>query len=636
MVKVRWFAVALAALLVHVPGADAADWLRMRTPHFTVEGDVSNAELHEVALRFEQFREVLGQILPGARLVTRTPVTVVVFAYDREFKAVQPLYQGKPIDSDGYAIVTPFGTSIAISLQKREAAYPIIYHEYGHLLISDAVPMAPVWVQEGLAEYYKTFTLSADRKSAVVGRPVSPGELNLLRGRRLLPLPELLAADHDSKMYNVGTDRQRFYAECWLLVHYLQLGSKARAGQFGAYLSSVARGVPPQTALAQTIPDIGKLESELSDYLYRLDAGAMTLRFTSKADRLVTDATYQSAAMTRAEAEASVGRLLAEQQRFAEAAPRLAAALTLDPESGPARVGLGLIDLMQERPLDALPRLREGAGRAGSDALAHFLLGLAALRCKSPECTKQPGLPETARAEFGRAVGLTPEFPDALSYLGFSELATDGDITAAQQHLEAAIGFLPGREDYRVNLAQVFMRQREFARAQALLGPVAAASPTPEFKAAARELLGQLAGMKNAELALERARQSIPTGPSPGAGTPPGDAPSGPPRTTFIYRKTGEHERRVEGILSAIQCARGAIVVAIRDGAATRRFFAPALDQIDFITYRDDLSGSVSCGPQAGAMRVYLTSRAPAPGEPALPAGTEGRVVAIEYLPKDK
>jgi tetratricopeptide (TPR) repeat protein len=630
--RVAVFLLAALALMGHK--ADAADWTRLRSANFTIEGDVSEGELREVALRFEQFREVLRRLMPNARLVTRTPLTVVVFAYDREFKAVQPLYQGKPIDSDGYATVTPFGTAIALSLQKRDAAYPLIYHEYGHLLISDALPGAPLWVEEGLAEYYRTFTLSADMKSAVVGLPLSAGELNLLRGRRLLPMSDLLAADHDSKMYNVGADRQRFYVECWALVHYLEVGSKTRQGQFHAYLNSIARGVPPQTALAQTIPDIGKLETEVSDYLDQ--PVFVSTRHTSSRGPLATEGSYQSARMTRADAEATVGRLLAEQQRYDEATARLNAALKLDPGSGSALVGLGLIDLMQGRPLDALPRLRQGASLSESDAMAHFALGMAASRCESPECAKQAGLPETARAELARAVELAPEFPDALSFLGFAELAAGADLSAAERHLEAAIAFLPGREDYRLHLAQVYMRERDFSKAQELLGPVAAASPFADLKAAARQLLGQLAAMKNADLGREQMAASAVA--AAGDRPPSAEAGASSEATAIpVYRRPGEDERRLEGILESILCPTGGgIIVVVRDNPGAHRFWAPSFDAIDFITYRSDLTGRVSCGPQAGAMRVYATSRPAAKGEAPLPQGIEGRVNALEYLPKGK
>jgi hypothetical protein len=48
---------------------------------------------------------------------------------------------------------------------------------------------------------------------------------------------------------------------------------------------------------------------------------------------------------------------------------------------------------------------------------------------------------------------------------------------------------------------------------------------------------------------------------------------------------------------------------------------------VDFITYRDDLSGSISCGPFKEPARVYMTRRQG--------AGPNARIViAIEFLPK--
>ena len=56
---------------------------------------------------------------------------------------------------------------------------------------------------------------------------------------------------------------------------------------------------------------------------------------------------------------------------------------------------------------------------------------------------------------------------------------------------------------------------------------------------------------------------------------------------------------------------------------------AAKFDDVEFITYRSDLVGSVSCGPAKEPMRVYLTWRA-GPGE-----GTK-LAVAIEFLPPIK
>ena len=81
--------------------------------------------------------------------MTPTPVTVLVFARARDFRSIAPLYQGKPIDIRGYTTVTLFGTGIALCLEGGEHAYQTIYHEFAHLLHSNAFPHQPLWLEEG-------------------------------------------------------------------------------------------------------------------------------------------------------------------------------------------------------------------------------------------------------------------------------------------------------------------------------------------------------------------------------------------------------------------------------------------------------------------------------------------------------
>ena len=69
-------------------------------------------------------------------------------------------------------------------------------------------------------------------------------------------------------------------------------------------------------------------------------------------------------------------------------------------------------------------------------------------------------------------------------------------------------------------------------------------------------------------------------------------------------------------------------MLKVPDGTA--RFNASALEQIEFITYRDDLSGSIGCGPLLGGpKKVYVTQEISADRKTS-------RVVAVEFLPKEK
>jgi tetratricopeptide (TPR) repeat protein len=627
--------VLLAALAFSQTEARAADWMRLQTANFTIEGDVGAGELRTVALRLEQFREAIRQTFPSAKLVTPAPVTVIVFAHDRDFKAVAPRFEGKPVELTGLATTSQIGSSIAICLEHSNQAYPVLYHEFGHLLINNAARDLPLWLQEGLAEFYRMFDLSDDGRSAVLGKPVEPEEIGRMR-ERLLPMAELLAADHGSKLYNVSVDRDLFYAQSWAFVHYLLLGNTERSRQFTGFLQRLATGVPAATAYTDSFPNAGKLESELTDYVRKFTIRAVRVTF---ADRVTGAVDYTMTHMTPAEAQASVGLELVRQGRFDEARVPLEWALAHAPETASAQTSIGLFHVMQGRVAEGLRALRKGAELADGDALAHFAFGYGALECLSSDCLKEQGGRDTARREFQRAVDLKPEFPEALARLGWTEADTSRDFASAERHLLQAIAFLPGREDYRLNLAQIYLRQENDAKVQAVLGPIAAASPSADNKARARTMLGTLATMRAAREERLAAQPADSTPPAAGGGTPAASsAETGTSDSEVIpvYRVVGERERRSRGELSAIECAQGAIVVVIRNAVGAHRFWVPSLDKIDFITYRDDLRGNVSCGHQPGAMQVYLTWRAPTPGEPPLPAGTEGRVVAIEYLPKNK
>jgi Flp pilus assembly protein TadD len=268
---------------------------------------------------------------------------------------------------------------------------------------------------------------------------------------------------------------------------------------------------------------------------------------------------------------------------------------------------------MQNRPAEGLASLQKGAALADQDAMAHFALGLGAMRCETPGCAEQGGGAAAARRAFSRAVELAPEFPDALSFLGYVE-TVDGQLDDAERHLTAAVSFLPAREDYQLHLAQVYMRQANFSKAQALLGPLMAASRSPEYRESARRLLGVVADLRAAKAS--------------GA--------AGGPRPVPVYRTLLDGERRLEGTIEAIECPRSGVVLVLRDASGSRRFAASAFDKIQFITYRDDVKGSIACGPQAPGLQVYLTFRQPAAGEAQLTPGLEGVVVAVEFLPKQQ
>ena len=88
--------------------------------------------------------------------------------------------------------------------------------------------------------------------------------------------------------------------------------------------------------------------------------------------------------------------------------------------------------------------------------------------------------------------------------------------------------------------------------------------------------------------------------------------------------------QRVEGLLQRIDCSiRGRVAFVVQTADQTVRMSAPKMQDVEFITYREDVTGDVKCGPLKEPMRVYLTSR-----DPSKP-GAERVVTAVEFLPKE-
>src|SRR2546423_1631770 len=77
----------------------------------------------------------------------------------------------------------------------------------------------PPWFNEGFAGYYSSIRIF--KKEAIVGKPPE-GFAGILNEEKLLPITSLFGITHESPLYNdERNQRSLFYAESWLVVHYL-------------------------------------------------------------------------------------------------------------------------------------------------------------------------------------------------------------------------------------------------------------------------------------------------------------------------------------------------------------------------------------------------------------------------------
>jgi len=251
---------------------------------------------------------------------------------------------------------------------------------------------------------------------------------------------------------------------------------------------------------------------------------------------------------------------------------------------------------------------------------------------------------QRARTVLGRAVELDPNSAFAAAMLGYVELLADGDGARAAALLERAVQLAPSREDYRLFLAQAWIWQRDFTKATNQLGPLLASGRDPQIRTRARELLATAARMRAAP--ASPAATAAPTAEqlaslaslshAADTGGPPPVRATGTTGGAYVrldLRPVANGETRVRGQFVAVECGPAGIVLVVQSDAGALRLRAKQLSEIDFISYRADTPGSVSCGTLPKPQLILATYRAAVEGTG--PTATTGAAVAIELVPDD-
>jgi tetratricopeptide (TPR) repeat protein len=626
---------ALAALVVVVATGVSAEpparqgWTGLKAPNFYVIGDVSARDLREVTRRLEQFREAIGILFPKAVLSTSTPTTVVVFKSHKSYEPVKPLYNGKVKGQvAGYFQPGRSMNYVTFTVADGLDQLGIIYHEYVHLIVNNTLDNVPLWFNEGLAEYYRTFDVSSNGQQATLGRVHS--EHVLLLREQFLPVADLVRVDHKSPLYNESNRSSVFYAESWALVHYLLLGDNQKyAGHAASFVGALADGVPFDTACQRELGMTGQaLDKLLRQYVQHEAFVHQGVRFTERIGK-IDDLPVTPVA--EAEVHATLGDVLLNMDRPDDARSELDRALALDATFGPAHTSLGVLAERANHWDEARQQLQQAVESPSARSASEYEYAFALAKGSAGGQDDAPKIEKALR----RSIELNPSFADAYALLAWQRGQSDG-LDEAFQLIGKAITLAPGREQYVLTAANLLARKQDFARARLLLEQIVRNASDEVVRSDARQTLARIADIEQSKAAWDASRAG--RGAAAAAEGPTGDpahgqpgARSSAPASTFVLdlRAVKPGESRMFGTLVSIQCRGGIVLVARTDGGASVRVHAAKFDDIDFVSYRDDLRGQVQCGPRAPADRVLLTFK-PDPN-----STTSGTAVAVEFVPLD-
>ena len=600
----------IALVLLLAPDlAGAAEWVRVESPNFVVFGEAGEKRTREYAAEFERFREALGRVVPGAAVRPAAPALVFVFKSPESFAPYRPIYNGRPVQVSGYFAGGSDMDVIMLAGTNHDDALRTVYHEYSHLITVNVVRGLPVWLGEGLAEYYSTFAVRPDGKQAMLGG-IIPSHLVHLNTDRLLPLDQLLSVEHDSPLYNEGARRSTFYAQSWALVHMLLNGEPNRAAEFNEYVRLTAAGESATAAWKKVFGQQPILE-ELRRYVRQAQVKGYIFRF----DREIPATTFTVSIPSPADIHAALGELRLQ------VSPETAAAhmeRSPAPTTAFTDVVRGLVLLHDDRQTEALPLLLAAIGRS-DDWLVQYRAAVGLERIATAalgDASRRAG--EAADAALRNVLERKPDLAHAIALRGLIEGPSDAGLATIRRARELA----PGRSHYAIWQAQFHSARGEFEDARRILAPMLSPRFPKDTREYARTVLGEA-------VSEQQAREGAAAGALSRNRNPSADARPASGIAVPIFRELQKGEQRIEGTLGKIECPRSGVIVHVRVGERTARYSASSLDAVEFLTYRADQTGPVQCGARPASERVYLTWR-PSTDPKAL----DGIVVAIEFLPR--
>ena len=462
-------------------------WITLRIDEFTLVSNVSPSETTAIARDLLRMRHAIGQIT-NLKVRSPKPTRVFVFASERGFAPYrETVLQQKDEHINGAFITTDGGNFIVMKRGDSidDEIDRTVYHELTHYFVRNTVGSLPLWISEGIAEYYSTFRTSGD--SVHIGRPVAE-HVQWLRGETLIPLRDLFATNVDAPIYNEGARTGVFYAQSWALFHYLMVDD-ARRAQLGQFIQLLGHDKPVDEAFASAFggKSYGQLEVELRSYVSKqafaytkYPFAASSLPEIPKPEPLSRDALLFE-----------LGHLLvgAAPQATADARRFLEESLAVNASHAGAHADIGRLHYFAGQRQEAHAAFVRAVELGSSDPQVHVLVGTSML--DAFKGARKVGAPDetllNARKAFERSAELDPGSALAWTGIGATYVFTNEDPATGIAALEKSLMLAPGDVHAAFHLVQLYAREGRRDEAQKLIDTVLRSGAKKEMLDFARE-----------------------------------------------------------------------------------------------------------------------------------------------------
>jgi TonB family protein len=482
----------LLLLVVEITPARAGDhstWIELRSPHFIVVTNAGEGKARATAHQFEMIRAVFRKAFGKKGESAELPLTILAAKDESTLKAILPEYwvrRGAMHPAGVYlggsdADYIALRVDVSLNNEADEPFEPV-YHEYVHYLTRRMIARLPLWLVEGLAEFYGNTRIES--KKVYVGR-YSSSNLRILSTTPLLPVSTLFNLDASSPYYREQDKASIFYAQSWALTHYLFTRDwKENTHRTGDFMALVASGKNEEEAAAQTIGAASTLDQSLQKYTRSLTFAAAVLEPPS-----IDESTFKTRDMSDAEALAVRADFMAHDRHYAEAQQMLEEALKADPRLGIAYEGLSFLALQQGKVEDAEKWSAQAVALNPESYRANYYCAWSLIKGGHHD---EASLAK-AEGHLRAAQKSNPEYVPAYDAMAYVLELEGGKEKLAEAYMNTlqATQREPGNVHYRIRSVEVLERQGRPSDAVTVATLAASMAKTPEERAATASSLAQ-------------------------------------------------------------------------------------------------------------------------------------------------
>lgn len=580
------------------------DWVEVRSPHFQVIGNAGTRRTRDTAAELERIRLVFGNALVHMPQEPRLPIVAFVVRDEEGFRELLPEYwEHEGPKPGGIFHRGPDKHFIVLRLDASfDERYRIIYHEYFHLLMALNTRRLPVWLNEGLAEFWGTTRF---RGSGVLMGMANAQHLDRCRRQNMMPLRDLLAITvnpHVSDPDRVGI----FYAESWALTHLLMLGDGkgGGAGTLGTFIGRVEEGADPQKTFVSLFGELDAMEEKLARYVRR----GRFLELKMEAPEKIDEDSFRSTELSEANADALRGNFLVGDTRPDAALPLLERALELDANDGLALESMGFYYYRKQDYEKAKEWFSKATGVDSQSFLCYYYLARILMSDAS-------GADERVMENLRRTIGLNPNFAPAYADLGNLYASSGVRLESAYGLAFKAAEIEPDNASYWINLGRILLRMQKPAEARAAASTASSVARTEGMRRMAERLEREIEAQEEHVISEARPDAQVPE--------------------SLDGRRRGlrEGDLRVEGVFVELRCGKqsGTFDFVVESSGRRYLLHTDAPGTIQVVQSGKRVDRELNCGPQdASVIAIYTPSTESTEEESS---EVRGELRVLEFLP---